>query len=179
MAEGSGSNTAIWVAVITVVGSLLTAVVVNADKWIPRGDKPPAAVAQPSPAAPTPTPTPTTASPAATPPLAAATPTPTPSPSATAPVDISGVWRDDDGSRFDIKQTGTGYEFDQTAVNGNFQMAARQGKISGRDLEHKVEMMTGETGSCSGHLNAAGNKITGNCIYTGDMAGGWTFTMER
>lgn len=122
MAEGSGANTPIWVAVITVVGGLLTAVVVNADKWIARS-------AEPAVAAPAPSPTPTlspAATPAPAPTPAVATPSPAATPAAAAPEtgagDIAGTWRSDEGGRYDFELKGLLFEATQTSLNGNFQM---------------------------------------------------------
>lgn len=153
MADDSGINkTQVWVTVITVVGGLLTAIIVNADKWFgePKVATPPSAEvsAKPSQAPPTP-------------PVVA--------------VDISGEWRADDGSRFGVTQSGSSYEYTHTAINGTFQSAGK-GTISGRELSHTFEMVTGETGTCTGYVNAAANKITGSCVTQG---GAWTYVIER
>lgn len=183
MAESSGSNnTAIWVAVITVIGGLLTAVVVNADKWMARGEKsavvapsPAATPAQPLVASPTPAPalTPVAASPspAATP----TAPAPTPSEAPAAPVSVAGIWRSDEGGRYDFELKGLLFEATQTSLNGNFQMMIK-GHVAGRDLEGTFETATGETGNCSMRVNAAGTQINGNCVSDD---GGWTFVLDR
>lgn len=184
MAEGSGnSSTAIWVAVITVVGSLLTAVIVNADKWVDRGS-PPAAMAAPTTAAlASPNPSPLTSATAPVADQAGFVPQPTaPAPVAPAPepeptmVNLNGEWRDDDGGRYSFDQTGSKFELTQMSVSGNTQLFGR-GTLSGRDLEYSFEILASEDkGNCSGRLNTAGNKITGNCTYP---EGGWTFAIER
>jgi hypothetical protein len=181
MAEGSGnSNTAIWVAVITVAGSLLTAVIVNADKWVDRSS-PPAIMASPAAAAlasPNPSPLTSTAAPVTN--QSGLTPQTTdPAPAAPAPepttFNLNGEWRDDEGGRYSFDQTGSKFELTQMSVSGNTQLFGR-GTISGRDLEYSFEMMTEEKGNCSGRLNSAGNKITGNCTWP---EGGWTFVIAR
>lgn len=181
MAEGSGnSNTAIWVAIITVVGSLLTAVIVNADKWIGRGNEP-AAITSPTAA--------TLVSPSPAAPVSSATPAAnqpglmpqTNAPAASAPepelatFSLNGQWRDDDGGRYSFEQTGSKFELTQMSVSGNTQLFGR-GTISGRDIEYSFELMTGEKGNCSGRINAAGTKITGNCTYS---EGGWTYVITQ
>jgi hypothetical protein len=189
MAEGSGTNNAaIWVALITVFGSLLTALIVNVDKWMPRTDKaqaiPSAAAtpAQPDPslpaAAPAPGGTQTLNAAAVSPPPAAPAAEPArPVPARSAgPVDLNGVWRDDDGSRYHFEQKGSKYELTQTAINGDLIMFSR-GEIAGQELSHSFEALTGEKGSCSGHINEAGNKITGTCLVNGE--GGSTFAIKR
>ena len=183
MAEGSGNNsTAIWVALITVAGSLLTAVIVNADKWIGRGDEPasmasPAAAAlvSPSPAVSASAAAPAANQPSLTPQVTTPAPnSPVPAPEPTT-FNLNGQWRDDDGGRYSFEQTGSKFELTQMSVSGNTQLFGR-GTISGRDIEYSFELMTGEKGNCSGHINAAGNKITGNCTYS---EGGWSFVIAQ
>ncbi|HEV7322963.1 MAG TPA: hypothetical protein VGO04_30540 [Ensifer sp.] len=156
MAEDSGINkTQVWIAVITVVGSLLTAVIVNFDKLTFRDEK-----------------TNVAASPAV---VTKTQPDPvTPIPS-TSTVDIGGEWRSDDGSRFIFTQSGSEYEYTHTALNGTFQSIGK-GKISGRDLSHTFETATGETGTCTAFLNAGATKINGNCVT---QDGAWSFVIER
>jgi hypothetical protein len=176
--DGPGLNkTQIWVTVITVIGGLLTAVIVNADKWIHHDPAPAAAPSAATPAgsgaaAPAPaagaSDSKVTAAPSAPAPEAATAPAP-------VIVDIGGEWRDDDGARFTFTQKGTHYDYVHTASNGTMQSAGK-GSISGRDLAHTFEMATGETGTCTARLNAAGNKISGNCLF---QDGGWTFVLER
>jgi hypothetical protein len=187
MPEGSKDRTPIWVAVITVTGGLLTAIVVNADKLMPGGDTP-VVSASPTAASPTPTgsaalaPVTTTgAIPSADPSLAALPAAVTPSasdqatPESAAPIALAGEWRDDEGGRYSFEQTGSNFELTQMSISGNTQMFGR-GTISGHDLSYTFEMMTEEKGSCSARVNAAANKITGNCHYP---EGGWTFVIER
>lgn len=183
MAEGSGnSNTAIWVAVITVVGSLLTAVIVNADKWIGRSGEPTAitspataALALPGSTVAAPGTTPSANQSSLTPQITAPAPVaPAPAPEPTT-FNLSGEWRDDDGGRYSFDQRGSGFELTQMSVSGNTQLFGR-GTISGRDIEYSFEMMTGEKGNCSGRLNTAGNKITGNCTWS---EGGWTYVITQ
>ena len=182
MAEGSGSNnTPIWVALITVVGALLAAVIANADKWLMRGDDEPAAVASPAvvPAS----------GAAAAPAVAAAgvreegralaavpaASAPASSDPVAARPDLDGEWRDDEGLIYSFDQSGARFELLQMSPSGNTQLVGK-GTIDGRDLSYTYEMMTGETGSCSARVNAAGNRITGNCIWP---EGGWTYAIER
>lgn len=149
MTEGSGINkTQIWVTVITVIGGLLTAIIVNGDKWFFRDTKP-VVVAQP-----------------------AVEPV---KPTSGTPIDISGEWHDDEGSHFGFEQSGATYQYTHTAMNGTLQSSGK-GTISDHELSHTFETLSGETGTCNAHVNAALNKITGNCV-TKD--GGWTFVIER
>jgi hypothetical protein len=156
VSDGNGINrTQIWVTVITVVGGLLTAIIVNADKWLPDGEQPGAVAA-----------------PAAATPIDAA---PSVHTVTTAPVEIGGEWRGEDGSRFGFTQSGASYEYVHTAINGTFQSAGK-GTIAGRDLSHTFETITGETGSCTARVDAAGTRIMGSCLFDD---GAWTFAIER
>ncbi|MBU8975895.1 hypothetical protein JI752_007035 [Lysobacter sp. MMG2] len=204
MAEDSRINrTQIWVTLITVLGGLLTALIVNVDKWAPRDEKPAAAATATPAAASPPHVAPSSAAPAtdvasqgaapatgatAARPAAAQAPTSVSVPGEGAdapsapvsaapagPIDIAGEWRDDDGSRIHFTQAGNAYEYSHTAISGTL-ISAGKGTISGRDLTHTFEMLSGETGSCTARANEAINKITGHCLFED---GGWTFTIER
>lgn len=173
MAEGSGSNAAIWVAVITVVGSLLTAVVVNADKWLARVEKP-VAMASPANAAPVATATPTPVAPTPT-------PAPTPSPDVMAeprgaPAGLTGIWHDrSDETRFRFEQNGALYKYTQLASNDT-ELSTGRGSIKGTEMEGIFETSLGATGNCSFTFNAEMNRIIGTCV--GDE-GGWNVLLQR
>ena len=156
MADDSGLNrTQIFVALITVIGGVLTAIVVNADKWFSHDDAAPKVTAPITGEA-------RREADAATPP-------------APVLIDLSGEWRDDEDSRFSFTQSGTTYEYTHTASSDTFQSTGK-GTLEGRDLTHEFETLTGETGSCTGRINSAGNKISGSCAAPD---GGWSFALER
>lgn len=151
MSEGSGVNkTQIWVAAITVIGSVLTALIVNIDKFGNRDSGSKVETSKSS------------------------------APNESSPpqiklIDVNGEWRSDDGSRFSFTQSGSTYEYTHTAINGTFQSSGK-GSISGRDLSHTFETLTGETGTCTGYADATVKKITGSCL---NADGSWTYVIER
>lgn len=157
MAEDSGiSKTQIWVAAITVIGGLLTAIVGNADKWMPHDDRTAGAMSAKAAAS-------AQVQPVEQPPAAATV------------INLAGEWRSDDGSRFGFTQTGQAYEYTHTAPNGSFQSIGK-GTITVRDLSHRFETQTGETGTCTARINAALTKISGSCLT---QDGSWSFAIER
>lgn len=155
MADEAGHKTQVWVAIIGVVGSLLIAVITNADKWVSHDNK-------------------TAAGPVKAAAPQQALPREQTSPDKTV-IHLAGEWRSDDGSRFGFTQTGQAYEYIHTAPNGTFQSAGK-GTLTGRDLSHNFETQTGEKGSCTARVNAEVNKISGSCLT---QDGSWSFVIER
>ena len=90
---------------------------------------------------------------------------------------IDGEWRGGDGEiSYSFRQSGARYEFGSFRVpSGTFVMGG-EGTITGRELSHTFETLTGETGECTSRINAGGDKITGSCL---GQDGGWAFVLER
>jgi hypothetical protein len=162
MAEG---RTAVMVALIGMAGVIGAALIANADKLF--GERP-----HPVPSATTmatATITDARPGPATVPPVA-------PDPGvAAAPPDVSGVWFDDDGTRFVFSQQGADYSFvqfaDGRAVGGG------SGTLAGRAFSHRFRAERIGEGSCSGSVAADGQTSSGHC--RADRGGDWDYTVHR
>lgn len=94
---------------------------------------------------------------------------------ASAPADISGRWRDEDGYLYDVMVRGTALAYQQS--RGGVVTGYGQGTFIGRKLDYAfVSSQPAAQGSCSGTLSRDGQRIAGQCVSGGAP---WDFAVER
>jgi hypothetical protein len=131
---------------------------------------------------PTPAPAKEAVKPSASP--AAGSPAPAPEPeTARATVtpgpngvgDISGAWRDSDGYRYTVQQSGGVFSYISTLAGER--TSSGEGTITGNRLNYKYRNeATADSGTCTGRLAADGRALDGKC---GNGLAEWGFHLER
>jgi hypothetical protein len=151
----NAQRTQVLIALIGVVGALGAAALANWDKLFP----PPAAPSAPIAVAPVAIP------------AQQKTQVPVPQPAASEPVplitvaDVSGLWVDNFGSRYTIRQEGSAFSFDAFNSMNGVRVTGR-GTLNGEAFDFEYNTNTQVVGGCKGTLSADRNTMAANCVDT-------------
>lgn len=161
-------RTAIIVAAIPVIGTIVVGLFTNWDKVFPAPTPPPAPAPAPSPAPPGPAPNPQPGPVVQPDPPQ---PQPQPQPLAARTPNIAGSWRDvdDPGVGSQIVQDGNSFKFTRWGAleDGPRFESIGHGTINGQRVacSYQIRYETGDvsTGDCSGSVSADGGRMDLNC----------------